>query len=124
MDKKLVELLEDERARHEGRYYDAGAWFALNWVLEDAEEEAVKNNASLLDIVSFNKRLVIGDLKEAKAALNNKKVERVGKTRDGNLATYPTIAADGAKASFLAGEIEGLEKAVEIMKEFVKAATA
>ena len=120
MEKKIVELLEDERARYEGRYYDAGVWMGLNWTLEEAEKEAESKGVSVLEAVSARKDAVFEDMKKAKEALNDKKVYRIGKTKDNAaFSVYSMIAADGAKASLLAGELEGLEKAIEILKEAV-----
>ena len=114
---KAMELIENERARHEGRYHDAGMWFGLNWVLEEAQADAERTNVAVLDAVGLKKASVIEDLRKAKEELRGRKVGRVGRTAEGNLYTQPLPAPDGAKASFLAGELEGLEKAIEILKE-------
>ena len=121
MDKKLVELLEDERVRHEGRYYDAGLWLGLNWVLEEAEGEAESKGISVLDAVCARKEVALEDFKKAKEALANRKEKRFGV----NFVTEEKVfmvetnawPADDARTSLLAGELEGLEKAIEMLKE-------
>lgn len=114
MNKKVIELLEDERARHEGRYYDAGVWLGLNWVLEEAKREDTK----LLDVVGARKEVVLEDLQKARKMINNKKEPRYGYSKGEffrhEVNTYP---ADGALESLLAGELEGLEKALELLKK-------
>lgn len=122
--KKAMELIGDERAKHEGRYYDAGVWLGLNWVIEEAQVEAERTNVSVLDVVGCKKEVVLEDLKKAKKKLRERKEKHIGI----NLATEDMVfmvegnawPADDGKASILAGELEGLEKAIEILKEAPK----
>lgn len=95
MDKKLVELLMNEQAKHEGSYHDAGVWLGLNWVLEEAPREA--GRMGIYETTRIKKRYVIEAYEEAK--------RKRGDRSDTCLSLYT-------------GEIEGLEKAIEIMKKF------
>ena len=121
MDIKTRHLLEDERARHDGRYYDAGLWLGLNWVLEEAQAEAERANVPVLDAVGSKKEAVLEDFKKAKEALASRKEKRIGINfcTEEKVFMFETNAwpADDGKASILAGELEGLEKAIEILKE-------
>ena len=121
MDKRARELIEDERARREGRYYDAGVWLGLDWALEEAQEEADRAGVSALDAVVRRKEAVLEDWKKAKERLRERKERHIGV----NLATEDKVfmvetnawPADDGKASILAGELEGLMRAIEILKE-------
>ena len=117
MDKRARELIEDERARHEGRYHDAGVWCALNWVLEEADKAAKRESTDTLSAVAKEKSFVAKELGKEKEELRGRKFERVGRTAEGNLYTQNLPAPDGAKATFYTGVLEGLDIAIGILKE-------
>ena len=115
--KKARELIEDEMVKHEGRYHDAGVWCALNWVLEEADMAAKREATDTLSAVAKEKSFAVKELGKAKEELRGRKVERVGRTAEGHLYTRPLPVPDGAKATFYAGVLEGLDIAIEILKE-------
>ncbi len=119
MDSKVRELLEDEMARYDGRYYDAGVWCGLNWVVEEAEKAAKMERTDELSAVGKQKKFVLEELDKAEKECRHVKEKHIGIGRD--RAEMYEVDAYRQKAStklqFYSGVLEGLEKAIDILKE-------
>ena len=119
--KKARELIEDERAKHEGRYHDAGVWCALNWVLEEADRVAEREVTNTLSAVVKEKSFVIEELGKAKEECRHVREKQLGI----NFAIEDKVfmvdvdayGKDSTKATFYTGVLEGLDIAIEILKE-------
>ena len=130
LNSKLVELLEDERSVHGGRFFEAGYYMALDYIIESDIEYIYKygvplwnKEGCLLDMLAKRKE----QLKERHKMIMKRNGSSVVKDISPITGAYETnrphkvvIAADLGSESFVFGQIAGVEKAMEIVKEFVK----
>lgn len=128
VDRKLVELLEDERAVHGGRFFDAGYYMALDYVIErDVPHteamctESMDREKFLLDVLSARKVRLKDEHSRLKGRNGPCVCESVGPSDDFRKRKMVRTADLGAE-SFVAGQLAGVEKAMEIAKGFVKVA--
>lgn len=118
MNEKTRKLIEDERAKHDGRYYEAGVWCALNWVLEEADEAAKNDKTDALSVVCKHKELILGDLQKAKDESKRNMEMIAWRPKHSKGIQESTICGrDSTKAQFCSGVLDGLERAIEILKE-------
>lgn len=131
MNKKIIELLEDERAVHGGRFFEAGYYMALDHIL-DSDIPYIKNEGApiwdkekwLMDTLVARKE----KLKKEHVRLQKKNGAHVGEVVAPITGAYETnrphkfvMTVDLGAESFVAGQLAGVEKAMEIVKEFVQA---